>query len=155
SAISNGKITTATFGVSVRKRTAARAKEYKLTLNPQCLVDPEPAVLYDKKKPPRGEPDLQPWPPAGTASVMGTAIMVGVDGGVANRTLDLVRTDKQFRRSMLGPGFGLDLHELAVPPDELKIPRKSKYLLQDLVTLRGSPAAKAPRGRRKAEAMVR
>lgn len=72
-AIQGGVITTASFGACVRKRTAARARDYRLKLNPQCLVDPEAAILYDSGKPPQGPPGLQPWPPAATAAPMGPA----------------------------------------------------------------------------------
>ena len=70
-AIENGVITTATFGVCVRERTAQRAKDYHLKLYPQCSVDPQAVVLYDAAKPPQPKPELQPWPLAGSAAVMG------------------------------------------------------------------------------------
>jgi hypothetical protein len=70
-AISNGVITTSTLGACVRSRTTERAKEYRLKLNPQCLVDPEAAVLYDLARPLQAPPELQPWPASGTAAVMG------------------------------------------------------------------------------------
>lgn len=155
-AISNGVITTATFGKVVRSRTTERAKDYRLKLNPQCLVDPDAAVLYDDAKPPQGPPDLQPWPPAGAAATMGTA---AVAPGDAARNLERVAIDKSFRSRVLGADFGAERFDLAVPSESLKIPGASKDLLQDLVALRTGPTeARRSVGtrakRQKAEALV-
>ncbi|MGE7955166.1 hypothetical protein ACQKQA_00970 [Pseudomonas sp. NPDC089530] len=137
SAISNGLITTATLGVCVRSRTTERAKEYRLKLNPQCLVDPEPAVLYDTTQPLPGPSGLQPWPPAGNAAVMG-ATDAAVDS--AEQNLQRLHTDADFRQRMLGSDFGLQQHDLVLPADQpLTIPATSKELVQDLVVLRQKP----------------
>lgn len=79
SAIKDGVITTNSFGVCVRTRTAERAKTYHLTLEPQCSVDPEVAILFDVANPPQGEPALQPWPEVGKAAVMGAFPTEAVD----------------------------------------------------------------------------
>ena len=148
-AIKNKLITTATFGTFVRSRTAQRAKDYRLKLNPQCQVDPEEAVLYDEAKPPQGQPVLLPWPAAGTVSTMGAAVPAAA--GEASRNLELVLTDESFRKRILGRDFGLSLerHDLTVAGEPLRIPDTSKDVLQDLVTLRTSPAR--PRGRKQVE----
>jgi hypothetical protein len=158
-AINNGVITTATFGACVRSRTAQRAKDYRLNLNPQCLVDPEAAVLYDAAKPPQGPPGLQPWPPAGTAAVMGTAVPAAAAASAAALNLALVHSDAGFRKRILGRRFGLDRHDLAVSSESIRIPDESKDRLQDLVTLRTSPSPAEPRARirgkrRKIQALV-
>jgi hypothetical protein len=61
-AIVNGQVTTTSAGSCVRSLATERAEMYSLVLNPQCHVDPIPAVLYDTRHPPSGRPDLQPWP---------------------------------------------------------------------------------------------
>jgi hypothetical protein len=157
-AISNGVITTATFGACVRARTAQRAKDYRLKLNPQCLVDPEAAVLYDAAKPPQPSPALQPWPPSGVAAVMGGNVSFAIPAADADRNLELVRTDAGFRKRILGPDFGLKRHDLIASSETLRIPDKSKGLLRDLVTLRAASSPGTPRipgKRRKVEALVR
>lgn len=141
-AINNGVITTATFGACVRSRVTERAKDYRLKLNPQCLVDPEPAVLYDATKPPQRWPGLQPWPPAGAAAVMGATAEAAADASAADRNLELVHTDESFRKRILGPKFGLNRHDFAGSSELLTIPGGSKHLLQNLVTLR-TPSRKA------------
>ena len=143
-AIDKGVITTATFGACVRERTAERAKDYRLDLNPECSVDPVPAVLYDEVKPPQGPPGLQPWPAAGAAAAMGADVPVAA--GDAARNLELVHTDGRFRKRILGPDFGVNLerHDLSVSSEALKIPDASKDLLQDLVALRNAPPSDEP-----------
>jgi hypothetical protein len=146
-AIDKDVITTATFGACVRERTAERARDYRLELNPECSVDPVPAVLYDKTKPPLPQPNLQPWPVAGTAATMGAVVpTIAVD---AARNLELVQTDKSFRKRILGPDFGMNLgrHDLSVASESLQIPDASKDLLRDLVALRTKPASARHRGR--------
>lgn len=144
-AIKDGVITTATFGVYVRSRTAERAKGYRLKLNPQCQVDPEATVLYDTARPPNGPPVLQPWPVAGSAAGMGTVLATDWAGN-ADRNLERVLTDKKFRRAILGPDFGLHRHDLAGSRESLRIPGHSKDLLEDLVALRTSPPPTTRRG---------
>jgi hypothetical protein len=139
-AIDHGLITTATFGVSVRDRTTERANDYHLKLYPQCLVDPKAAVLYDAAKPPQPEPELQPWPPAGSAAIMGANVPALAGAGDADSNLKLVRLDKSFRRRILGSDFGLNRHDRTVSTESLRIPDDSKDLLHDLVRLRTSPA---------------
>jgi hypothetical protein len=158
-AIDKGLITTATFGACVRSRTTERAKEYRLKLNPQCLVDPEAAVLYDAAKPPQGPPGLQPWPPAGAPAVMGAAGMTAAEASDADRNLKLVHTDEAFRNQILGADFGVNRHDLAVSSEQFTIPDESKDLLQDLVALRipssaRTPRARVPNKRRQVQALV-
>jgi hypothetical protein len=153
-AIKNGVITTATFGVSVRSRSEERAKDYRLDLDPQCSVDPEEAVLYNTANPPGPRPELQPWPPAGTAAVMGAVVPAAAAASDADRNLELVHSDEGFRRRILGPRFGLDRHDLAVSSESIRIPDESKDLLQDLVTLRTSSSPRGPRVRGKIQAVV-
>jgi hypothetical protein len=153
-AIKDGVITSATFGVCVRARTAQRAKDYHTKLNPQCLVDPEAIVLYDAKKPPKPQPKLQPWPPAGSAAVMGAAVPAAAGAADAALNLKRVREDKGFRNLVLGIGFGLNLHGLAGSTEDLRIPSQSQDLLQDLVSLRTSSSRGSPRRRRKEQALV-
>lgn len=90
-AILDGVLTTATLGKFVRSRTSERASEYRLTLNPQCLVDPDPIVLYDWAHPLPVAPVLQPWPAASAVSVLG-----------APRHLELGEIGFKFRRWILG-----------------------------------------------------
>ncbi|CCD84002.1 exported protein of unknown function [Bradyrhizobium sp. ORS 285] len=139
-AISNDVITTNSFGVCVRNRTTQRAKDYRLKLNPQCQVDPEAVVLYDKNKPPPDNGiELQPWPPAGSASIMG-ALPPVADAAEAERNLEMVRTDESFRNRVLGPGFGLNKLGFGVSKETLPIPRASEDMLHDLVRLRVAPS---------------
>lgn len=70
-AIRNGRVTTVTLGSTARARTLERAKAYRLDLSPDCLVDPDEAVLYEVANPPAGRPTPQAWPPAATAVGMG------------------------------------------------------------------------------------
>jgi hypothetical protein len=145
----NGLITTATFGTCVRSRTAERAKDYRLKLNPQCLVDPESLVLYDKTKPPANLPELQPWPATAAAAAMGTALPVPAPVGNAPdavrrgamRNLELVRTDETFRKRILGSTFGSGRPDLGISNESLTIPDTSKDVLEDLVRLRNSPSS--------------
>jgi hypothetical protein len=155
SAIEHGVITTATFGACVRSRTIQRAKEYRLNLAPQCLVDPEPAVLYDTNKPPQGPPNLQPWPPTGAAVTAGAADASIANAGDADRNLERVHTDPSFRTELLGSDFGLNRHDLPLSGEPLAIPAESKDLLLELVTVRAS-ASSTPlvRGRGKRTAQV-
>ena len=158
-AIQDGVITTATFGVCVRARAEQRAKDYHLKLNPQCSIDPQAVVLYDAKKPPQPQPVLQPWPPAGSAAVMGADFPAVAGAGDADRNLELVRSDEGFRKRILGPSFGLNRHDLADSSPVLRIPSESKRLLNHLVTLRMSSSPKTPRARipgkrQKVEALV-
>jgi hypothetical protein len=153
SAIDNGVITTATFGACVRSRTTERAKEYRLKLNPQCLVDPEPAVLYDTNKPPQGPRNAQPWPPTGAAATTGAADATVANRGDADRNLERVHTDPSFRTEVLGAEFGLNRHDLPLSGQPLAIPAESKDLLFELVTLRTSASSTPPvrsRGKRAA-----
>ncbi|AZD79158.1 hypothetical protein [Pseudomonas chlororaphis] len=152
-AISNGLITTATLGMCVRSRTTERAKEYRLKLNPQCLVDPEPAVLYNTAQPLPGPAGLQPWPAAGNAATMGPSPAAGpVDS--AEHNLERVHSDAAFRQRMLGADFGLKQHDLAVPADQMiSIPDSSKELLQDLVVLR-QQSPRFPEKKQKVKALV-
>lgn len=105
SAIENGKITTAGFGVAVEDLTIARAKSYKLDLNPDCVVNPRAAVLYDAASPPLGPAQLQPWPPAGAGSVMGASVESSVTPG-AKANIERLDTDSNFRTRVLGKSFG-------------------------------------------------
>ena len=106
-AISNGLITTASFGICVRWRTAERAKDYRLKLNPQCSVDPESTVLYDTAKPPQNLPELQPWPAAGAGAAMGPAAPEADAAGDAGSNFELARPDNSFRSSRRRAGFDL------------------------------------------------
>ncbi|WP_257164924.1 caspase family protein [Bradyrhizobium sp. SRS-191] len=157
SAISNDVITTNTFGVCVRNRTVQRARDYRLKLNPQCQVDPEAAVLYDKNKPPSENGiALQPWPAVGAASIMGQA--PAPDAAEAGRNLELIRTDASFRDRVLGPGFGLNKLGFGVSKETPPIPRASEDMLHDLIRLRVTPSNRSRRGtpetRRAAEAIA-
>lgn len=148
-AIDHGLITTATFGVSVRDRTTERANDYHLKLYPQCLVDPKAAVLYDAARPPQPEPELQPWPPAGSAAIMGANVPALAGAGDADSNLKLVISDVGFRNQILGPDFGLTQRDLALPSESLRIPDASKDLLHDLVWLRTSSSTRGARIRKK------
>jgi hypothetical protein len=132
-AIKDNVITTATFGKCVRDRTTARAKDYRLKLNPQCMVDPEEAVLYQTAKPPQGPPSLQPWPTVGAPARMGDAAAADAD-----RSLELVQNDESFRKQILGEDFGSDRSDLSFSAGPFTLPDDSKDVLQDLVTLRTS-----------------
>lgn len=157
-AITDGVITTMSFGACVRSRTPERAKDYRLKLNPECLVDPEAVVLYDAAKPPAGPPDLQPWPRAGSAAVLGIDVPTALEASEAERNLELVHTDKHFRDKILGPDFGFNHPDLGALDKRLTIPDDSKYLLQDLVTLRTSSTkmkrARVPAKRLKVRALL-
>lgn len=127
-AIVDGILTTAMLGKCVRSRTSERASEYRLKLNPQCLVDPDPAVLYDSAHPLPDAPALQPWPATGVVSVLGTP-----------QNLELVRTDTKFRERILGTNGEHILSE----------PGGSKGILQDLAmhkTRAKRMLGKKPRG---------
>ncbi|WP_339527503.1 hypothetical protein [Pseudomonas sp. EL_65y_Pfl2_R96] len=152
-AISDGVITTETLGRCVRSRTTERAKEYRLKLNPQCLVDPEPAVLYNTASPLQGAAELQPWPRTGNATTQGAVEAAGAPGS-AEQILERVHTDTDFREQILGPGFGFKGRDLAVPADHfITIPDDSKELLQDLFELRHQ-TAHTPEKTQKAQALV-
>lgn len=144
-AIKDNVITTATFGVCARARTTERAKDYHLKLFPDCRVDPEAAVLYDAASPPQDRRELQPWPAPGAATVMGTAVPAAAAAS-AEQNLERVRTDKSFRKQILGRTFGANLPDLLVSSESLKVPRESKDLLDHLVTLSTSPAPKKRAG---------
>jgi hypothetical protein len=142
-AIKDGVITTATFGAYVRSRTAERAKDYHLKLNPQCFVDPEATVLYNKAKPPSPWSGLQPWPPAGDAAAMGTA---GAPAGASTDVgLESVRSNE---RPMLGSG--LNRLELSISKESLGISDKGKELLKDIGVLRTTPLATVADARKRA-----
>ncbi|MEL7111798.1 MAG: hypothetical protein AAGK93_02510 [Pseudomonadota bacterium] len=70
-AITDGEISVAGFGSTVRKRTRERALDYHLDLTPQVSIDPEPGVLYDADNPPDGPPPDLPWPAAGVVTTLG------------------------------------------------------------------------------------
>ncbi|MGJ4947178.1 hypothetical protein [Bradyrhizobium sp. HKCCYLS20291] len=158
SAISNDVITTNTFGVCVRSRTSQRAKDYQLKLNPQCQVDPEAVVLYDKNNPPSDNGvELQPWPPAGAASIMGER-PAAADAAEAARNLERINRDESFRARVLGPGFGVNKLNLGLAKETLPIPPGSEDMLHNLIKLRVTPSRRARRGtpntRRAAEAIT-
>ncbi|MGF6668372.1 hypothetical protein ABIA53_002042 [Pseudomonas monsensis] len=71
-AIENGLITTNALGKFARSRTAERAREYHLKLDPHCQVDPDAVVLYDTATPLKPPDDMQPWPSGNTVAVLGT-----------------------------------------------------------------------------------
>ena len=144
-AIKDNVITTATFGVCVRARTTERAKDYHLKLFPDCRVDPEAAVLYDAANPPQDRRELQPWPAPGAATVMGTAVPAAAAAS-AEQNLERVRTDKSFRKQILGRTFGANLPDLLVSGESLEVPRESRELLDHLVTLSTSRAPKRRAG---------
>lgn len=153
SAISNGLITTASLGACVRSRTTERAKQYRLKLNPQCLIDPEPAVLYNTAHPLPGPAGLQPWPPTAEPSNMGPVPAAG-PADSAEHNLQRVHSDAAFREHLLGSDFGLKQHDLTVPADQVvTIPESSKELLQELVVLR-QQGPRFPEKKRKAKALV-
>lgn len=154
-AIVDGVLTTATLGKCVRSRTSDRAREYRLKLNPQCVVDPEPAVLYDSAHPlPNADAsDLQPWPAAGAVSVLG-ADADPADEQDAQHLLELVRTDTEFRERMLGTGFGSRGLGFGTMSERIVIPDGSKELLQDLAVLR-DPANRTPGKKRRVAALVK
>lgn len=118
SAITDGVITTNSFGVCVRARTAERAKAYRVKLDPQCSVDPEMAVLYDSTQPPAGPPSLQPWPDATRAAIMAASGDVHDAKGADFIKLESIR---------LATGIGIR-------------PRLNEFLLESLGA--GSPARK-------------
>ena len=161
SAISNGQITTTTLGSCVRTRTADRAKDYGLKLNPQCSVDPDALVLYDNRNPRPSVPALQPWPAVGAAAAMGTALPAPAPGaapGESARNLDLVRNDHTFRKRILGSNFGSSRPDVGISTESFNIPDASKDVLHDLVRLRNSPSSTglrgAAEGRRLEDALV-
>lgn len=69
-AIENGKITTSSLAACVRDRTAERAEEYRLRLEPEVWVDPKAVVVYDAAHPPLQPHTLQAWPPPPEPGVM-------------------------------------------------------------------------------------
>lgn len=135
-AIANGVITTTSLGLCVRARTPERARDYRLKLNPECLVDPEAAILYTAERPPAGPPGLQPWPAAGSGTIMGLEVATAVEASEVDRNLERVHTNARFRNRILGRDFGLKRHDFAAADAPLSIPDDSKDLLQDLITLR-------------------
>jgi len=145
----NGKITTSTFGKYIRARATERAQTYHLKLFPQCFIDPEEAVLYDKAMPPLNLPALQPWADAGAATIMGASVPESVVPADARRNLELVKSDSVFRKQILGSTFGAR----RISNESLTIPDASKEILQDLVTVRGAPPGGG--NQRKAEALVK
>jgi hypothetical protein len=156
-AIKDKVITTASFGVCARARTTERGKDYHLTIHPECQIDPEAAVLFDEANPPQDRREVQPWPAAGEATVMGTALPAPA-GSDADVTLEMLQSDTSFRNRILGSTFGTKLPGLAISPEALRVPDESKELLQHLVTLRNAPATRTrggvPGKRQKVEALV-
>ncbi|OLF54729.1 hypothetical protein [Pseudomonas chlororaphis] len=156
SAISNGLITTASLGVCVRARTTERAKEYRLKLNPQCLVDPESALLYNTATPLPGPSGLQPWPPSGDGTSMGPGPDPEPGGppGSAEESIERLHSDPAFRQRMLGNHFGLKQHDLKLATGQVAIiPDASKDVLQDLVVLRHQ-GPRSPGKTQKVKALV-
>lgn len=153
-AIADGRITTTTLGACVRLRTSERAQEYRLDLNPQCLVDPEPVILYDTARPLPKPTGLQPWPPAGAVATLGRANTI-VALGDAERNLERVRTDSAFRNRILGSNFGVNRNELAAPAAQMNvISFRNRHLLQNLVALR-QPTTRIPGKKQKVKALVK
>jgi hypothetical protein len=147
-AIKDGKITTSSFGACVRARTAERARSYRLKLNPQCLVDPEDAVLYDSTRPPQGPPKLQPWPEAAGAAVMGAVLEPesAPSSPDADEALERVRTDEPFRKAVLGRKFGAPSSGFASGRVPIVVPDGSKMLIRELVLLHDTPPRKTRGG---------
>lgn len=135
----DGLITTTTLAACVRARTSARAKEYRLRINPQCMVDPVDAVLYDRRTPPAGPPGLQPWPQASSASPMGPPPEQTVDRDEANRNFKLLVGDAEFRDSVLGAEFGALARAGTPLRDQISLSPGSKLILQDLVQRQAQP----------------
>lgn len=153
-AIVGGVITTATLGSCVRLRTNERAREYRLKLNPQCLVDPDPAVLYDTAHPLPNAPALQPWPTTGAVTVLGVEVEPPVEAD-AQHILDLVRSDTEFRDHILGTGFGSEGLGLGAARERaVSIPDGSKEFLKDLAILR-NPAVRIAGKKQRVAALVR
>ena len=143
-AIKGGVITTTDLGRTVRSRTTARAKDYRLKLNPECMVDPEPAMLYSTANPPQGDPGLQPWPAPGAPVLMGPATNPAVaEPRTPDENFELARSDKAFRSRILGAGFGATRFAAALPSDFVALPEESKDLLHELVRLRESSSGPA------------
>jgi hypothetical protein len=91
-AIDNGRITTSTLAACVRDRTAARAAMYRLTLNPEVSVDPEPATIFDEANPPIPPHSLQPWPAPAAAAVLGAQPgSMTFTGAVASLEVDTLK----------------------------------------------------------------
>lgn len=88
SAIVDGQITTTTLSKCVRARTTERAREYSLKLNPQCQVDPEPALLYSTTGAPPVPDNLQPWPASGKPAPLGEMLLEADAADFADNQLE-------------------------------------------------------------------
>lgn len=147
SAINNGVITTAALGTCVRTRAFERARQYRLNLNPRCIVDPEPAVLYRTADPFPDPEDLQPWPPLPAIPNQPSIAFHEVDGMVdvgtrparIKRMLSRVRSDAVFRERLLGSRLG-DAHDHehidSASSGSFKIPDSSGAALIEIFELR-------------------
>ena len=97
------EIDTSSFGAFTRRRATERATDYKLQLNPQCTVDPEPATLVVRDvvlAPPA--PDLQPWPPPTQATIMGsvlTRFRGAIAATVGSTSFKRLHVDEAARRN--------------------------------------------------------
>ncbi|TYC62337.1 hypothetical protein FMN50_04860 [Rhodobacterales bacterium] len=141
-AIRDGRITVAGFASHVRRRTAQRAKDYKLKLSPQCSVDPEEAVLYDAASPPAGDPQLQPWPSTAEATALSVNVTETVKRVAFEAFTEIQR--KPAGRRKVTVAAELDRFGMSKPAS---LPRHSKKVLEELVVLREAavPASKKHR----------
>lgn len=145
SAIQGGLITTASLGECVSVRTSERARDYRLRLDPECVVSPPGVVLRDATAPLPQPVPLQPWPAAGVVAILGTAAP-HTGATDIDHHLERISTDEQFRSQILGADFSLTRHAIAVPEGRpFTIPARSKDLFRDLMTLRSAPLDNASR----------
>lgn len=130
------QITVRSLGDCVQQRTPTRAADYHLVLNPDCSTNAAPAVIYDRANPPDGPPQLQPWPAAGSAAIMGASDpveVVGAEGPETEAVFERLQTDTGFRDQVLGSDFGSDHPELTGGGGFAGFPAASKAIVGDLV----------------------
>lgn len=142
SAIADGSLTTSALASVARRRTTERAKDYRLEAYPSCMVDPEPATLFDRSKPLVGEPQLQDWPAADAIGLQGALQDIGKARTVD--AFDRFVSDADFRRELLGGPFmlGDDLHAGGQPFQGL--PADAKPTLANLLALQALESETRP-----------
>ncbi|WP_199084603.1 hypothetical protein [Bosea sp. ASV33] len=135
-ALDEGSLTTSGLGLAARERATQRAADYGLELYPHCMVDPKPLVLFEKARPPAGDPRLQEWPTAASASALG-AELPAVARSDVRKTFERIVDDEEFRARLLGFSFAKGSPHFSGGAGFRGLPGDAKPVVEDLLKLEG------------------
>lgn len=104
-AYDGNRMTVNSLALCLQERTPEVAKKYRLKLTPDCAINPAPETLFDKTAAPLDLPELQAWPAAGSASILGIVENAAKAANISvNAEVELMRFNGSvnFRAKVLG-----------------------------------------------------